>query len=242
MAIDVSVIIPTYNERANIRPLMERLRQALGAMSWEVVFVDDDSPDGTSQEILAQAGRDARVRLIRRVGRRGLSSACVEGVLAASASHLVVMDADMQHDEALIPGMLAALCGQGVDLVVASRYVAGGGVGTWSPVRAGISRVGAWLTRVLIGIPVQDPLSGFFAFRKVLFSKAGPRLHGRGFKILLDLILSSQGTVRFVEFPFIFRQRYGGKTKLNWLVVADYAGLLIVRLFFRRSSVVLTPG
>src|SRR5688572_28556871 len=120
--LEVAVVVPTFNERDNVRELIARVERALRGISWELIFVDDDSPDQTSAEINAIAARDSRIRCIRRIGRRGLSSACIEGMLASAAPVLVVMDADLQHDESKIPAMLAALQAESAELVIASRY------------------------------------------------------------------------------------------------------------------------
>ncbi|MFH0754503.1 MAG: polyprenol monophosphomannose synthase [Candidatus Omnitrophota bacterium] len=233
--VDVSLIIPTYNERENIDALVDGVCRALDPRVWEIVFVDDDSPDGTAQKIRERASGDPRVRLLHRVGRRGLASACIEGVLAASSDNLVIMDADRQHDEALLPKMLALLQGQGLDVVIGSRYVLGGSVGVLAPSRILLSKIGAVVTRIFSGIPVHDPLSGYFAFKRGFFNKTVAHLHAQGFKILLDMLLASRGQVRFQELPYTFRPRCGGKTKLSVQVVADYVRFMLVRVFLKQA-------
>ncbi len=129
--IELSVIVPSFNERDNVEPLLRGIEAALADIPWEVVFVDDDSPDGTAAAVRTIARRDTRVRCLQRIGRRGLSTAVIEGMLASSAPYLAVIDADLQHDETLLPQMLATLKAEALDVVVGSRYLAGGGVGDW---------------------------------------------------------------------------------------------------------------
>src|SRR5580704_5875375 len=136
---ELTVVIPTLNERDNIGPVVELLDAVLDTVGWEVIFVDDDSSDGTSERIREISRRDRRVRCLQRIGRRGLATACIEGALATSTPYIAIMDADMQHDEKLLPQMLAILKSESVDLVVGSRHVAGGGIGEWDAGRANIS-------------------------------------------------------------------------------------------------------
>jgi dolichol-phosphate mannosyltransferase len=225
-ALEVSIIVPTFNERQNVRELIARVERALGGISWEMIFVDDDSPDGTSAEIKFIAARDTRVRCIRRIGRRGLSSACIEGMLAAAAPVLVVMDGDLQHDETTLPAMLAALGAEGTELVIGSRYAAGGAIGEWDKTRAFMSRVATRLSRIVCRQPISDPMSGFFMIRADALDRCVRRLSGKGFKILLDIVASSPSVLRIAEVPYTFRERLHGTSKLDSLVVWDF-GLLL---------------
>ena len=163
---ELSIIVPTYNERNNILELVNRLKQCLTGASWEVIFVDDDSPDGTVERIQALSRSDSRIRCIQRIGQRGLSSACVEGMLASTAPYLAVMDADLQHDENLLPQMLYLLKQGETDIVVGSRYVKGGGIGEWDKSRAAISRLATRLSRLVTPAELSDPMSGFFMLRR----------------------------------------------------------------------------
>src|SRR5690349_23079143 len=122
----ISVVVPTFNERDNVAQLCRKLDATLAGIAWEVVFVDDNSPDKTWQVVRELARQDIRVRCIRRIGRRGLSGACIEGILASSGPFAAVMDADLQHDETQLPKMLSLLEGGKAELVVGSRYVEGG--------------------------------------------------------------------------------------------------------------------
>jgi dolichol-phosphate mannosyltransferase len=227
---ELTLVIPTLNERDNIGPLVDLLDQVLDTVSWEVIFVDDDSPDGTAERIREISRRDRRVRCLQRIGRRGLTTACIEGALAASAPYIAVMDADMQHDEKLLPQMLAILKSEPVDLVVGSRHVAGGGIGGLSASRAKISAVAARLSRIICKAEIADPMSGFFMLRREVLEGVLRRLSGQGFKILLDILASSPRPLRFRELPYEFRERQRGESKLGALVSWEYMMLITDKL------------
>ena len=175
---ELTVVIPTLNERDNIGPLVELLATVLDTVGWEVIFVDDNSPDGTADWIREISPRDRRVRCLQRIGRRGLTTACIEGALATSAPYIAIMDADVQHDEKLLPQMLAILKSNPVDLVVGSRHVAGGGIGGWDAGRAKVSAAAARLSRVICKAEIADPMSGFFMLRREVLEGALRRLSG----------------------------------------------------------------
>jgi dolichol-phosphate mannosyltransferase len=223
---ELSVIVPTFNERDNVEEVVSRLDRCLRVKAWEVIFVDDDSPDRTAARIREIARRDPRVRCVQRIGRRGLSSACVEGMLSSSAPYLAVMDGDCQHDETLLPRMLEVLKSDEADLVVGSRYVNGGGIGRWDESRARMSRFATRLSRMVIKHDLSDPMSGFFALRREVLDVAVGALSAVGFKILLDLIASSPGTVRVKEIPYEFRTRHAGVSKLDSQAMWGYLMLL----------------
>ncbi len=228
---ELTVVVPCYNERANVAPLVDKLDAALGGVAWEVLFVDDDSPDGTGAEARRIARHDPRVRCIRRIGRRGLASAVIEGVLASSALFVAVMDGDLQHDEARLPAMLAVLRSGACDLVVASRHVDGGDdAGLGSHWRHTLSESGIRLARQILPVRLSDPMSGFFMLPRPLFEALAPRLTGKGFKILLDLVLSAPAPLRVTELPARFRARAAGESKLDALVLAQFGGLLVDKL------------
>jgi dolichol-phosphate mannosyltransferase len=223
----LAVIIPVYGEAANVAPLVARLEAALAGLAWEAVFVDDDSPDGTAAAARAIAAADPRIRCIRRIGRRGLASACMEGFLSVSAPFVAVMDGDLQHDETILPALLAAVEG-GADIAIGSRHVPGGGAeGGFSAARGALSDAGARLARMLLPVPVADPMSGFFLLRRSLVEEVAPRLAARGFKILLDILLSAPRRLRVSEVPYSFRSRLAGESKLNATVLLEFAGLLL---------------
>jgi len=227
---ELTLVIPTLNERDNIGPLVDLLDAVLEAVSWEVIFVDDDSPDGTAERIREIGRRDRRVRCLQRLGRRGLTTACIEGALAASATYIAVMDADMQHDENLLPQMLAMLKSGSADLVVGSRYVAGGGIGGLDAARANMTAVATRLSRIICKAEIADPMSGFFMLRRDVLEGALRRLSGQGFKILLDILASSPRSLRVRELPYNFRERQHGESKLDTLVAWEYMMLIADKL------------
>jgi dolichol-phosphate mannosyltransferase len=224
---ELSVIVPTFNERENIAELIARLKVCLEDSSWEVVFVDDDSPDGTANLVREYAAADSRIRCMQRIGRRGLSSACVEGLLASTASYLAVIDADMQHDERLLPQMLDTLKQTDADIVVGSRYAPGGDVGNWDAGRARLSRLATRLSRHLMPAELTDPMSGFFMMRRSVLDGSVHRLSAIGFKILTDLFASSPRPLRFKELAYGFKARRAGDSKLDSVTAWDYAMLLL---------------
>src|SRR3984893_5668550 len=228
--IELAVVIPTLNERGNITALVDRLGTALGGIPWEGVFVDDDSPDGTADLVRELGQRRSNIRCVQRLGRRGLSSACIEGILACSAPFIAVMDGDLQHDEALLPRMLATIKERHLDIVVGTRYTAGGSVGDWQKSRVLISTLASRLARVVVKTELSDPLSGFFIIERGAFGAAMRELSGQGFKILLDIFASSPRPLAFAELPFHFRRRAGGESKLHALVAWEYLTLLLDKL------------
>jgi dolichol-phosphate mannosyltransferase len=228
---EISVIVPTFNERENVVELTERIGASLRDFAWEVIYVDDDSPDGTAELVRQLAAKDSRIRCIQRMGRRGLSSACVEGMLASSASYLAVIDGDLQHDERLLPQMLAELKQGDVDMVVGSRYTQGGGTGDWGAARVRLSKFGARLSRTLVPDTLTDPMSGFFMVRRQSFEAAVRKLSAIGTKILMDLFASSPQPLRFKELPYSFRLRQAGDSKLDSATKWEYGMLLLDKLF-----------
>ena len=159
---ELSVIVPTYNERDNIQELVHRLDLCLSGVEWEVIFVDDDSTDGTVGVAREISQRNPRVRCVHRIGRRGLASACVEGILATSSSYVAVMDADLQHKEQILPEMLRIAKEEKTDIVIGSRYVDGGGIGDWDSSRAKMSQLGTRVSALITKANLSDPMSGFF--------------------------------------------------------------------------------
>jgi dolichol-phosphate mannosyltransferase len=227
---ELTIVIPTLNERANISPLVARLQESLRQIEWEVVFVDDDSKDGTMAAVRAIAARDYRIRGIRRIACRGLAGACLEGLLSSSAPIVAVMDGDLQHDEKCLPAMLEIMRSGDADLVVASRYENEGSTDSGlTRLRSSGSRLATRLARLLLNTPINDPMSGFFMLRRDVADAVAPRLSRQGFKILLDIVASSPAPLRVREIPYVFRPRLHGQSKLDSQVVLEYAGLLIVK-------------
>jgi dolichol-phosphate mannosyltransferase len=230
VAPELSVVVPTYNESQNVPVLVELLAKALDGVAWEIIVVDDDSPDGTAGVVKAMAATDTRVRCIRRVGRRGLAGACIEGMLSSSAPIVAVMDADLQHDEALLPQMLQAIR-DGADLAVGSRYVGGGSSGEGlSSIRKWGSETATRLAKQALGVELSDPMSGFFMIRRERVEGVAGELSREGFKILLDIVSAIEEPMKIVELPFTFRSRHAGDSKLDSLVTAEYLGLLFSKI------------
>ena len=227
---ELTIIVPTRNEHDNILPVYHALCRTLRGVEWEAIFVDDDSEDGTPETVRRLANDDRRVRCIQRIGRRGLASACVEGILASSARYVAVMDADLQHDERLLPRMLNVLMTEPIDVVVGSRYVEHGSIGTWDRYRAWLSNFATHLGRKLLGITIADPMSGFFIVRREAFQDSARRLSNIGFKILLDILASSHQPLRVKELPFEFRERQAGESKFDSLIGLEYLMLLVDKL------------
>jgi dolichol-phosphate mannosyltransferase len=226
----LAIVIPTFNERGNVEELIRRLDAALPGVSWEAIFVDDNSPDGTSDLVRQIARNDSRIRCLRRIGRRGLSGACIEGILATSAPVACVMDADLQHDETQIAKMLAAIDTGNADLVIGSRYIEGGSSESFNATRQTISSGATRMTKRLLSIDASDPMSGFFMIRRDRFDELAPSLSIQGFKILLDILATSRGSLRIVEVPFVFGTRLFGESKLDTMVALDFAGLLLAKM------------
>jgi dolichol-phosphate mannosyltransferase len=227
---ELAVVIPVLNEADNVAPLVERLTRALAGIRWEAIFVDDDSPDGTADVVRALARLQGNLRCVQRLGRRGLSSACIEGILSSAAPYIAVMDGDLQHDETLLPQMLAKIRAERLDVVVASRYTDAGSVGDWQRSRVVISDVAGRLSRLVVKADLTDPMSGFFMVERNAFAAAMRSLTGQGFKILLDLFASSPRPLAFAEVPLSFRQRLHGESKLDTLVAWEYLMLVLQKL------------
>jgi dolichol-phosphate mannosyltransferase len=230
---ELTIVVPTFNEYENIPLLLERLYAVLAGVEWEVVFVDDDSPDGTAARARMIAMSDRRVRVIRRVGRRGLASACVEGILSSAAPFFAVMDADMQHDEQLLVEMLRCLKSEPLDIVLASRYVSKGGVEGLDTRRAIISRLGNLIAKAVVKTDVKDPMSGFFMMRRESFDEMVQGISQQGFKLLLDVFASAPRPLRFRELPYHFRGRQFGQSKFDATAAWDFGVLILDKLFGR---------
>lgn len=223
----LSVVVPTFNECDNVAEIVAHLDAALAGIEWEVVFVDDDSTDGTPAALRALARRDARVRYLHRIGRRGLASAVVEGIQSTGAPYVAVIDADLQHDERLLPRMLSELQASQTDLIVGSRYLEEGGVADWASRRQTISRIATRLAQALMRANLTDPMSGFFMVKRDAFDQAVRRLSSIGYKILLDILMSARPPLTVAEVPYVFRNRVHGESKLDSAVTWEYLMLLL---------------
>jgi dolichol-phosphate mannosyltransferase len=230
--LELGVIVPTFKEAPNVRPLLAKLEATLNGIVWQAIFVDDDSPDGTAAVVKAVAAVDPRVICLHRIGRRGLAGAVIEGAMASAAPFVAVIDGDMQHDETLLPQMLAALQEDRADIVVGSRYLAVGGsdASALGATREAGSRLANWLGARVLKAKVTDPMSGFFMIRRELVEAVAPTLATAGFKVLFDILASQKTPPRYLELPYEFRARVAGDSKLDEGVVVQYLGLLIAKL------------
>ena len=228
---DLAVILPTFRERENLGIVVDRVTPLLEGLDWELIFVDDDSDDGSKEELLRLAGESPRVRFLIRIARRGLASACIDGMCSTDAELLAVMDADLQHDETVLSAMVSALREDAsLDLAVGTRYAEKGGMGRWPVARQRISRMATALEKFLLPTNLSDPMSGFFVIRREAFQSAVRRTTGEGFKILLDLVLSSPRPFKIREFPYTFRPRENGASKLDIVVSLEFFYLLADKL------------
>jgi dolichol-phosphate mannosyltransferase len=230
--LQLGVVIPTFKEAPNVIPLLAKLEAALEGVVWQAIFVDDDSPDGTAATVKAIAATDSRVICLHRIGRRGLAGAVIEGAMASAAPFVAVIDGDMQHDETLLPQMLAALQEDRADLVVGSRYLKtdAAGASALGATREAGSRLANWLGKHVLRAEVTDPMSGFFMIRRELIETVAPALATSGFKVLFDILASQKTPPRYLELPYEFRARVAGDSKLDEGVVIQYLGLLIAKL------------
>lgn len=225
--LELTVVIPTLNEAGNVQPLLEKLGVALAGIEWEAIFVDDGSTDGTPDLLTSIAQNDRRVRMVRRIGRRGLSSAVVEGALASTTPIIAVIDADLQHDERILPDLYKAIAKDGNELAIGTRYAGNGSTGEWDDKRLKISRFATALASPIMKTRLSDPMSGFFAVRRDVLLEAAPGLSNVGYKILLDLVASSPRPLKLAEVGYTFGTRQSGESKLDEMVALEYIELLL---------------
>lgn len=225
---DVAIVIPTYNENDNVTVLASQIARVMGAAKYEIIFVDDHSPDGTAETVRKLAQQDARINVIERFGERGLSTAVIEGLMSTNAPFGVVIDGDLQHDVSVIPFLIEALQG-GADLAIGSRHIAGGGTGEWSRFRKQASFLATRLSFLAPAARVSDPMSGFFAIRTEVFRARADQLIGTGYKILLDILTTRGAPLRTEEVAYVFRPRQKGESKLEALVALEFVRLLLAR-------------
>jgi dolichol-phosphate mannosyltransferase len=200
-------------------------------VAWQAVFVDDNSADGTARVVKQLARSDPRIVCLHRIGRRGLAGAVLEGIMASAAPVVAVIDADLQHDEQVLPQMLEMIRDGSADLVVGSRYLTPHGAsGGLSSVRLAGSRLATWIAKLVLRADISDPVSGFFMIRRDLVERVAPRLSNQGFKILFDIIASQPTPLRVAEAPYVFAERQAGSSKLDGRVVIEYLGLILSKL------------
>ncbi len=228
---ELSIVVPTLNEIGNIELLCNKIASALKEINWEIIFVDDNSTDGTKELLDQLSLQHDHISAIHRLDRKGLSSACIEGMQASKAPLIAVMDADLQHEETLLPVMLAKFSKKTLGIVVASRFAEGSELGDFSAKRELLSNIGNLLSRTVLKARLTDPLSGFFMLRKALFHQICPKLYGKGFKILLDIFSSAPKQLIFEEVPLRFNTRHSGESKLDTTVALEFIGLLCHKLF-----------
>jgi dolichol-phosphate mannosyltransferase len=223
----LAVIVPTLNEHNNVRELVGRIERCLAGLDWELIFVDDDSTDGTLKALHDISRADRRVRFLHRIGRRGLASAVVEGALSTSAPYIAVMDADLQHDEGILREMLERLRTSKADIVVGSRYLTRGGTGDWDGGRRRLSRIATKLAHLVLPVEATDPMSGYFMVKREAFDRAVRRLSSLGYKILLDILVSARPPLTIAEVPYVFGARVHGISKLDTAVGWEFLMLLL---------------
>ena len=226
-SVELVVVVPTFCERDNVVELVKRLHDALEGIRWEAMFVDDDSPDDTAAAVRAIGRSNRRIRCLQRIGRRGLSSACIEGMLASAAPIIAVMDADLQHDETRLPVMLKRIREDEADLVIATRYAGDRGVDTWDPSRVKMSLTATRLSRFVHDRNVSDPMSGFFMLKRELLDSVLRNLSAIGFKLLLDILATAKQPITISEVSYTFRNRSRGESKLDTLALWDFGMLLL---------------
>lgn len=230
----LSLILPTYNESKNLERLLPVLADVLKSIPHELIVVDDDSPDRTWEVAEGIAKKDLTVKVLRRIGRRGLSSAVTEGFAMAEGDVLAVMDCDGQHDPHLLPELYRAT-GAGAHLAVASRYMRGGSMAEWGGIRLFMSRMGTFLARHVLRVHVSDPMSGYFAIRRPLYRSIAEKLQPRGFKILLEILGALPRGTRVTEVPLTFGNRWAGESKFSLRIQMEFLAQLC-RIALRRLS------
>ncbi len=216
----LSIISPTFNEAENVPRLVAEISRSLNGNDYEILIVDDNSPDHTWFVAEETSRKNLRVKVLRRTHNPGLSLAVIDGFKAASGEAVACIDADLQHDPSILPKMLEALA-NGADVVVASRYVNGGGTGEWSLLRRTESWIATKMAQILLGVKLQDPMSGYFLMRREDFSRVQEELDGKGFKILLEILAKLQPKI-VREVPYTFQARTAGESKLSSKVILQY--------------------
>lgn len=234
---DIVLVLPTFNEKEALPETVSEIQDVLGELNYEIIVVDDDSPDGTHALASALARKDPRIRVIRRIRRSGLASACLEGWLASTAPVLAVMDADGQHDPAILPNLLAPLLAGESDCSVGSRYCEGGSTDGWQQERRQASEWATQFAKLFLNVPTTDPMSGFFALRRTVLDACLRRLSGTGFKILFDLLITATKETRLIEVPYQFRPRRVGTSKLDGQVVFAFLVVILDKLLGQRIPV-----
>ncbi len=229
----LSIVVPTYNEKGNVLPLAEGIAKAFSDVEYEIVFVDDNSPDGTAGAIRSLPDFGKKIKLVPRAGKLGLASAVRDGAESASGEWILVMDGDLSHPPETARKMFDSR--EGYDLVIASRNISGGGKSKeWNASRDAISKSAEAMCRPFVARRTSDPLSGFFLVKKEILSRT--RVRVKGYKILLNLIYDNP-KIRIKDIPYIFMARFSGKTKLDVTEIANYVFDLGRLVFGRKTTV-----
>ena len=236
----LSIVIPTYNEKDNISKILEMLSLALGNVQYEIIFVDDNSPDGTANEVKIYMRKFSNLHLIHRIGRRGLSGAIIEGVFAAKSEIVAVMDCDLQHDESKLLEMMDLFSkSTSLDLVIGSRFTEDGEISdkAFSKIRELGSKVTTLLIKKFMQIKSTDPLSGFFMVKRETFLKYSDNLQTQGFKVLADFLAMSGKFIEIEEVGYKFKNRIAGESKMSLLTVLELFSLVLSQIFKGKISI-----
>jgi dolichol-phosphate mannosyltransferase len=233
---ELTIIIPTFNECDNVEELILKLSIVLRDINYEVIFVDDDSPDKTYLKLREISINNPNIRFIHRIGRRGLSSACVEGMLSTSAPFFLIMDADMQHDESIIVKMYNFVKNHNYDVAIGSRYIDTGKILNWNKDRIIMSELATKLSSFIFKQKIKDPLSGFFMLKREVFDNSFRKLSNIGFKILLDILTVQNTELKIIEVPYTFKARKFGESKLDNVIIWQFVILLIDKKFGKWMS------
>ena len=236
----LSVVIPTYNERDNIPKILEKLKKILNNITHEVIFVDDNSPDGTHEEIRNFIKNSTKINLVHRIGRRGLSGAIIEGVFAAKYELVAVMDCDLQHDETKLLDMINLFSrDSSLDIVIGTRFSEKGEISdqAFSRIRELGSKITTILIKNVLNIASTDPLSGFFMVKRETFLKCSGNLQTQGFKVLADFLATSDKNIQIKEIGYKFKNRIAGKSKMSLLTVLELVGLVLSQILKGKVSI-----
>jgi len=236
----LSIVVPTYNEKDNILKILEKLNLALNSITHEIIFVDDNSPDGTSAVIKDCIKNSSKIRLIHRIGRKGLAGAVIEGVFAANADLVAVMDCDLQHDESKLLDMINLFSkNNSLDIVIGSRFTETGGISeeAFSKMRELGSKATTLIIKKVLNIDSTDPLSGFFMVKKESFLKSSESLQTQGFKVLADFLATSRNNIKIKEIGYKFKNRTAGQSKMGLLTALELVGLVLSQILKGKVSI-----
>ena len=236
----LSIVIPTYNERDNIIVILEELKKVLKSISHEIIFVDDNSPDGTSAVVKDCMKKSSKIRLIHRIGRRGLAGAVIEGIFAANADIVAVMDCDLQHDENKLLDMINLFSkNSSLDIVIGSRFTETGEISekAFSKIRELGSKATTFIIKKVLNITSTDPLSGFFMVKKESFLKSSENLQTQGFKVLADFLATSGKNIQIKEIGYRFKNRIAGESKMSFLTTLELIGLVLSQILKGKVSI-----